>query len=117
MAREESNREKGAALAIGDFQASVSNAHRDAIDLEVDAYLKRRVIPKLIETVQPKIVAFCREEHPIERVLRDAEAKMVDAGVEVQDYRRHYQLALDMFRDGFRKGLDRASIEFHISMP
>ena len=114
MAREESNREKGAALAIGDLQAAGTNAYRDAVDVEVDAYLKDRVIPRLIETARPKLVEHCLTTIRYERILRDIEA---DTMKDHQDYDHLYEQLLTGCRDLLRRGLARASIDFHVSMP
>ena len=101
-------------MAYGDLQAAGFDAFNKAIDLEVDAYFVRRVIPKLKETTRATLIETVRKERDIEPYLAEAEFNATTA---VQDYDRTYQAALDGFRDLFRQGLDEAKIDFHISMP
>ena len=102
-------------MAVGDLQAAGNFAYRAAIDIEVDAYLRRRVIPKLMETVRPDMIAHCREEQPIEKLLLQAERDL--GGADILDYDAVYSAFLEGFRDLLRQGLDQASIEIHVSMP
>ena len=111
--RDRTERE-GTKLAIGDLQAAGSNAYEDAIELEVDAYLKDRVIPRLIETARPELVEHCLTTIRYEQILRDIEAATMK---DHQDYDHLYEQLLTACRDLLRQGLARASINFRVSMP